>query len=130
MLSSPAWGGGAREASGGGTEGKCRQYCSHLTQPRADGEIDGLGKVGGGDLSAIGRLHPGELDAAIGAHDRDAARIDLHHLAELAADAFWVLRRQGLRLEHLQRLAVERRPRARSRIAAPDQIVDLPPRLA
>ena len=40
------------------------------------------------------------------------------------------LRRQRLRLEDLQRLAVERRPGAGRRIAAADQTVDLPPGLA
>ena len=47
--------------------------------------------------------------------------LDLDDLAELAADAFRVLRGHRLRLEDLQRLAVERRPRAGRGIAAADQ---------
>src|SRR5262249_17332076 len=51
-------------------------------------------------------------------------------LAHLAADALGIARGQGLGLEHLQRLALERRPRAGRRIAAADEIVNLPPGLA
>src|SRR4029077_20472661 len=50
--------------------------------------------------------------------------------ALLAADSLGVARRQRLRLEDLQCRAVQRGPRARRRIAAADEIVDLLPGLA
>src|SRR5262249_61866485 len=70
------------------------------------------------------------LDAAAGAADSEAVGSDLGDLAHLAADALGIARGQRLGLEHLQRLALERRPRAGRRIAAADEIVNLPPGLA
>ncbi len=79
---------------------------------------------------AVGGLHAGDLEAAVGADDGKAVGFDGDDLAELAGDALGVLRRQRLGVENLQRLAVEGRPGAGRRVAAADQPVDLLPRLA
>src|SRR5262249_49183230 len=82
------------------------------------------------DLAAIGRLHPQDFDAAVGARYREAIGLDGDDLPHLAGNPLWVARRQRFRFEHLEVLAVQRRPRAGRRIASADEIVDLPPRLA
>src|SRR5262249_25487034 len=89
-----------------------------------------LGPFAGLDLLAVGRLHARDLEAAVGAHHGEAVGIDGDDLAELAADALGVLGGQRLGVEDLELLAPERGPGAGSRIASPDQAVDLLPRLA
>src|SRR4051812_37797099 len=84
----------------------------------------------GFDLLAFGRLHAGDLEAAVGADDGDAVGFYRDDLAELAGDALRVLRRNGLGVEDLDGLAVERGPGAGRRVAAADQAVDLLPGLA
>src|SRR5262249_4028547 len=95
-----------------------------------NGELGSSGEFAGRDLGAVGGLHAQNFDAAVGADDGEAPGRDLDDLAHLASDALGVARRQRIRLEDLQRLAVERRPRPRRRMAAADEIVDLPPGLA
>src|SRR5215831_7111666 len=103
---------------------------SESYEPRCEVELGGGGEFAGRDLGAVVGLHAQNLDAAIGADDGEAVGLDLGDLAHLAADAFGIARGQGLSLEHLQRLALERRPGAGRRIAAADEIVNLPPGLA
>src|SRR5258707_11490713 len=93
-------------------------------------EFGGGGVVSGPDLAAVGRLYAHHLDAAVGAHNREAVGFDGDDLAHLAGDPFGIARRQRLRLEHLEGVAVEGRPGAGRRITAADEVVDLPPRLA
>src|SRR5215475_11008532 len=99
-------------------------------EPRCGVELGGGGEFPGRDLGAVVGLHAQKLDAAVGADDGEPVGSDLGDLAHLAADALGVARGQGLGLEHLQRLALERRPRTGRRIAAADEIVNLPPGLA
>src|SRR5579871_2119113 len=99
-------------------------------EPHADGEL-GLGcELAGGGFGGVGRLDPHDLDAAVGADDREAVGGNLNDLSELAADALGIARWDRLGIENLQHLAVELRPGAGRGIAAADQIVDLPPGLA
>jgi hypothetical protein len=99
-------------------------------EARFDGEVGGLRPFAGVDLLAVGGLHARDLEAPIGADDGEAVAFDRDDFANLAGDAFRILRRQRLGVEDLQLLAVERGPGAGRRIAAADQPVDLLPRLA
>src|SRR5947209_20112981 len=90
----------------------CRGYgfrARHFVAPRNDGvrmscktralfDVRALGPFAGADLGAVG-LHTRDLEAAVGAHDRDALCVDRDNLAELAGDAFRILRRHRLRVE-------------------------------
>src|SRR5215471_10292989 len=89
-------------------------------EARAGGELDGGRELAGVDLLAVGRLYARDFDAAVGADDREAFRLDRDDLAELAADPLRVLGGQRLGVEDFQGLAVERRPGAGRRIAAAD----------
>src|ERR1041384_8382227 len=61
-------------------------------------DVGALGPFGGADLRAVG-LHARDLEAAVGAHDRDAVGVDRDDLAELAGDALGVLCGERLRVE-------------------------------
>src|ERR1043165_5632735 len=98
-------------------------------EDRAFPDAGALGPFAGADLRAVG-LHARDLEAAVGAHHRDAVRLDRDDLAELAGDALRVLRGKGLGVKDLHRLVAELAPGAGRRIAAADQPVDLLPRLA
>src|SRR5262249_62077623 len=99
-------------------------------EPRSYGELGVGGEFAGRDLGSVGRLHAQNLDAAVGANDGETVGRDLDDLAHLAGNSFGVMRRQGLRFEYLQRLPIQGGPSARRRIAAADEIVDLPPGFA
>src|SRR5262249_14057079 len=108
-----------------------------LVRQRRRSRKAGAGREPGGggvfsraDLAAVGRLYAQDFDAAVGAGNSEAIGLDRDDLTHLAGNPFWVARRQRFRLEHLEALAVQSRPGAGRRIAAADEIVDLPPRLA
>src|SRR5206468_10449303 len=90
---------------------------SESYEPRCGVELGGGGEFPGGDLGAVVGLHAQNLDAAVGADDSEAIGRNLGDLAHLASDALGIARGQGLGLEHLQRLVLERRPGAGRRIA-------------
>src|SRR5262245_4094654 len=96
-------------------------------EPRANGKLGGGYEFAGCDLRAVVSLDAQNLEAAVGADDREALGRHLDDLAHLAPDAFRVHRRQRLGLEDLQRVAVQRGPGAGRRIAAADQPVDVLP---
>ncbi len=58
------------------TSGRERAYAEQGRQtsrkPRFDGDVGGFGPFGGVDLLAVGGLHAGDLEAAVGADDREA----------------------------------------------------------
>src|SRR5512138_120811 len=97
---------------------------------RAGGDLGGRCPLASADFLAAGGLDAGDLEAAVGADDGEAVAVDGDDLAELAADALRVFRRQRLGVEDAQLCAVDRGPGARRRIAAADQAIDLLPRLA
>src|SRR5476649_1192912 len=101
-----------------------------LSKPRPRSELGGGCEFAGVDLLSPFGLHAGDLEAAVGADDGEAVGFDRDDLAQLAGDALGVLGRQRLGVENLKLLAVERGPRARRRIAAADEPVDLLPWLA
>src|SRR5687767_15376297 len=101
-----------------------------LNQTSADDEAGRFDEVAGADLAAVGAFHAQHVEASIGAYDGKTGGAGLHDLTELAADALWRLGRDRLGFEDLQRLPIERRPRAGRRIAAPNQRIDLSPRFA
>src|SRR5581483_4687177 len=51
----------------------------------------GPGPFAGLDLLAVGGLHARDLEAAVGAHHREAVGVHCNDLAELAADTLWIL---------------------------------------
>src|SRR5258708_8560524 len=112
---------GSHDPSGWGTTKKTSG------KPGAGGEVDGGCRGAGFDLLAVGGLHPDELEAAVGADHGDAVGVDRGDLAHLAGDALRILRRQRLRIEDLQGLAVERGPGAGCRVAAANETVYLLP---
>ena len=99
-------------------------------ESRLHRDIRRLRPFAGVDLLAVGGLHAGDLEAAVGADHGEAVGFYRGDLAGLAGDALRVLRRQRLGVENLELLAVERTPGAGRRVAAADQPVDLLPRLA
>src|SRR5258708_15570732 len=99
-------------------------------EARAGGEICTLDEVRCADLPAIGGFHAQHSDAAVGADHGEAVIADVDDFADLAGDAFRVLGGEGLRLKDLYGLAFDGGPGAGRRVAAPDQIVGLTPRLA
>src|SRR5258706_11294010 len=105
--------------------GKCRS-----AEAGAGGETCGLGEIACGDLAAVGGFDARDPDTAIGADDGETAGVYVDDFAELAADAFGILGGKRLRVEDLERFAVMRRPGAGRRIAAANEIVDLPPGLS
>src|ERR1043165_2661897 len=98
-------------------------------EDRAFPDAGALGPFAGADLRAVGR-HASDLEAAVGAHHRDAVGLDRDDLAELPGDALRTGGGEGLRVEDLHRLVAELAPRAGRGIAAADQPVDLLPGFA
>src|SRR5207244_811123 len=94
-------------------------------EPSPDSEF-GIGReFSGRDLLTVVRLHAQNLDASIGADDGESVRRNLDDLTHLSPDSFRISRRHRLCLEYLQCVSRKRRPRARRRIAAADEIVNL-----
>jgi hypothetical protein len=69
-------------------------------------EINRLRPLAGVNLLAIGRLHARNLEAPVGANDRETIRLDTDYLAELAADTLRIFRRQRFGIENLQLFTV------------------------
>src|SRR5215471_14620328 len=118
----------AADPSDGGETG--RKAVRRSGKPCLDGEAHRLRPLAGLDLLAVGGLHPGDLEAPVGANHGEAVRLDRDDLAELAADPLGVAGGQRLGVEDFQLLAVERGPGAGRRIAAANEPVDLLPGLA
>src|SRR5580765_374071 len=103
--------------------------CGGSGEPCFHGDICGFRPFAGVNFLAVGRLDARDLEAAVGADNGKAVRFDGGDLTELAANAFRILRWDGLGVKNSQLLAVECRPGAGRRIATADEPVDLLPRL-
>src|SRR5437764_4852812 len=94
---------------------------SRSCESSADRKLGLRGEFAGGRFRPVGRLDPQDLDAPIGADHGETVGAHIHNLTELAADAFGVARRQRLRIENLQHLAVDLGPAPGRRVASADQ---------
>ena len=92
-----------------------------------DRELGRGDELAGVDLLAVGGLHARDLEAPVGADDREAVRFHDDDLAHFAGDALRILGGQRLGVENLHGLAVERRPGAGRGVAPADQRIDLAP---
>src|SRR4051812_30413033 len=103
---------------------------SGLVEDGAGRDSGGLDPLAGFDLLAVGGLHAGDLEASVGANDGEPVGIHRNDLAQLAADALGVLRRNRLGVEYPELLAAERAPGAGRGITTANQAIDLLPGLA
>src|SRR3954454_3933339 len=114
-------------ASGPGLRGG---GCARSREPCLHRKVGRLRPFAGFDFLAVGGLHAGDLEAAVGADHGEAVGFDGGDLANLAGNALGVFRRQRLGVENLELLAVECAPGAGRGIAATNEAVDLLPGLA